>query len=263
MIDINTLETYKIFKNDKLLKIELLEKQGLSNKNYLLTSEKSVYLLRILNQQLHINRENEFFNQNLANKKKISAKALYLDEKNSFMICEYLEGFHKSKLMNNDIKYLCESIKILHNIKLSAKEVDLVSLFNFYDKKYLNEIILKQITSVFLSLKSFKKELVFSHNDLNPGNIIFNKGVKFIDWEYSSFNDKYYDLANIVIEFNLDKNQEKNLLLTYFDNVTCDYDKLKVYKIVYVCLSLLWFDEQKVYDKRDNFYEKLLILIET
>ena len=179
------------------------------------------------------------------------------------MICEYLEGFHKIKLENNDLKDLCKSIKILHDIKLECKEVDLVELFNYYNKKYLNESILNKVKDAFSSLKSFKKELVFSHNDLNPGNIIFNKGVKFIDWEYSSVNDKYYDLANILIEFNLDDEEEENLLLSYFDSLTCDYDKLKVYKIVYVCLSLLWFDEQKVYDKRNKFYEKLLILIAT
>ena len=41
--------------------------------------------------------------------------------------------------------------------------------------------------------------LVFSHNDLLPGNVLIRKDNNkyvFIDYEYSSYNYDFYDIAN-------------------------------------------------------------------
>jgi len=49
--------------------------------------------------------------------------------------------------------------------------------------------------------------LVFCHNDLLPGNVILDPSgtkVSFIDYEYSSFNPFYFDIANHFIEWAFD-----------------------------------------------------------
>ena len=54
-----------------------------------------------------------------------------------------------------------------------------------------------------------KKDFVLTHHDLNPKNIIFNKNnIKIIDWEYSGVNNKFFDLASICVEFNLNKKKD-------------------------------------------------------
>lgn len=51
-----------------------------------------------------------------------------------------------------------------------------------------------------------KSLVVFSHNDLNPGNLIYNpkealNEIKFIDFDYSAINYQAFDIANHFIEY--------------------------------------------------------------
>jgi hypothetical protein len=47
--------------------------------------------------------------------------------------------------------------------------------------------------------------IVYSHNDLNPGNIIYNKDlntqIKFIDFDYSCLDYQAYDIGNHFVEY--------------------------------------------------------------
>jgi thiamine kinase-like enzyme len=52
-------------------------------------------------------------------------------------------------------------------------------------------------------------ELVFSHNDLLAGNVLIREGdnkVIFIDYEYSCYNYRAYDIANYFNESVIDYN---------------------------------------------------------
>ncbi|MBS0334170.1 MAG: phosphotransferase [Proteobacteria bacterium] len=60
-------------------------------------------------------------------------------------------------------------------------------------------------------------DLVSSHNDLNPGNIVFDGGrLWLIDWEAAFLADRYVDLATLANWFGLDADGETLLLRTYF-----------------------------------------------
>ena len=49
-----------------------------------------------------------------------------------------------------------------------------------------------------------KDEQVLCHRDLLYGNIMYNgKDIKLIDFEYSGFSSKYWDLANFICESNV------------------------------------------------------------
>lgn len=53
-------------------------------------------------------------------------------------------------------------------------------------------------------LSKLSSPVVFSHNDLLLGNIIYsedNHRVTFIDYEYSAFNYQAYDIGNHFAEF--------------------------------------------------------------
>jgi hypothetical protein len=47
--------------------------------------------------------------------------------------------------------------------------------------------------------------IVYCHNDLNPGNIIYNKDlstqIKFIDYDYSCLDYQAYDIGNHFVEY--------------------------------------------------------------
>lgn len=74
--------------------------------------------------------------------------------------------------------------------------------------QFLASINLSKLESDFAKLEILAKSLncpvVFCHNDLLSGNIIFNpdaNDVSFIDYEYGSFNYRSFDIANHFCEY--------------------------------------------------------------
>lgn len=193
--------------------LTLLEHQGFSNINYLLETSKKNYIIRVFG-SLHVNRKKEFKTAHKAYKKGIGAKQIYQDD--SFMIYEFLEGIHKYKLQRKDIKNIALLLQKLHQIKT--------------DKKLFNN----------------QRNHVLCHHDLNPKNFIFSNEIKLIDWEYARLNDRYFDLATVIVEFNLNNKEEKFFLNSYFKS-SYNIDKKKIYyfKIKYSTLCKNWFTNQR------------------
>ncbi|MGA1933087.1 phosphotransferase [Arcobacter sp. YIC-464] len=247
-MNIQTLKTYKLFKNKKLTSLELLENQGVCNTIYKLKTSNKTYTIRVFKHKHKDkqNRRNEFQIQRKAFKKNIAAQAYKLDEKNGLMICEFLKGNHKEKLLKKDIQKIVKSLKKLHTIKIKDKAYNLKKDFKFYKKTLKDKKLHNIINSSLLELEKlskYKKDLVLCHHDLNQKNILFNKNKAFfIDWEFSCINDRFFDLAALCIEFKLNSKQEDILLKEYFKKVKKEHkQKLKSYKKICTNLWILWF----------------------
>ena len=77
-----------------------------------------------------------------------------------------------------------------------------------------NEINYKLPFSYLNSIKNH--ELVLGHNDLQYGNILkTDNGIVFIDFEYSGYVPRYYDIANHFCEFMADYASDSPELLKY------------------------------------------------
>jgi len=230
---LSNLAHYVLFENDSIQSVTLLKTQGFCNENYLLQTTHKKYLLRKF--KLENNRKREFKVQRLAQKKNIAAKPLLLDEENGLMICEFVEGSHKEKLNKQDLTQLSILLKKLHKIKIRENPIDLKASFTSKSK---------EITNAFQTIQKYKIENVLCHHDLNPKNILFShKTMKFIDWEFATVNDRYFDLACICVEFKLSKKEEAYFLERYFGKrEKVKQDKLNAYKSIYKTLCLQWFD---------------------
>lgn len=246
-MNIEQLKKYHIFKDEEILSLELLKNQGFNNISYLLKTSKNSYVIRVFksNDSVNISRSFEFETQKKAYKKDIATKPIFFNE--NFMIYEYKKGIHKKNLSSFDVKNLALKIKKLHNISAKTKVYDIKKDLQYYKKNLKDEKNQKLITQCFKSLnnlKKYKKELVLTHHDLNPKNIIFhNNSIKIIDWEYSGLNDKFFDLASVCVEFKFNKTKEKLFLKKYLLNYSKkDRTKLNHYKIIYTNICKLWFE---------------------
>ena len=235
---IKKLENYTLFKNQKIVIFTKLKNQGYCNINYLLETQNQKYLIRDF--RIKNDRELEYKSQNLAYKKNIAPKPILLDIKNSLMITEFIDGNHKTKLNRRELRELALTIKRVHKINIRQKPTSLKSHFNFKSKKaHLS----------FIKLKKYKKDLVLCHNDLHPQNILFSKKIKLIDWEYSSVNDRYLDLASILTEFKFNSQYVNYFLKIYFgQKERVEVDKLLCYKVIYRELSKVWFKKLNRYN---------------
>lgn len=257
-MNLDELKKYNIFKkNEDIIGIELLKSQGYNNISYLLKTKSKNYVLRVFksNESVNESRKFEFQIQTIAYKKGFGAKPVFLNE--SFMIYEYIKGFHKTKLSKENIKSIAKilkklhSVKVKHKVKHKTKNYELEAAFLKYEKELKDEkslALIIEAKKALQKLKKFKKDLVLTHHDLNPKNIIFNdnnKNIKIIDWEYAGKNDSFFDLASICIEFNFTKKDERVFLKSYFKNQKKlqkkDFEKLKQFKIIYKNLCALWF----------------------
>lgn len=143
-----------------------------------------------------------------------------------------------------NIRRVASRIKQMHKIKSDLKYDFDIRIKNLY-QKYSNNQVFKQIDDQIIN-KIFNhlsnpRDLVFSHNDLHQNNVLIslNDGkVKFIDLVDAGLNSKYYDLAYLSSNLNLNEDRENHLLKCYDQNI----DKKEFYKykcIVNFC-GLLW-----------------------
>ncbi len=230
---IDQLKQYTLFENKEIDSYQLLENQGYCNENYVIHSEEKKYILRKFI-RTDVDRKFEFKVQKLAFEKGLASEPLLLDEENALAISTYLEGIHKDSLEKNDLHQFAEVLKKVHTLKIENEPLLLERLI---------ETKSKTVQDAFAALESFPSEYVLCHNDLNPRNILFTETIQLIDWEDAAINDKYFDLASVCVEFDLNKEDEAYFLKRYFirENEIND-EKLKAYKIIYKALCVQWFE---------------------
>ena len=216
MIDL--LKNHPFFADKDIASCTLLENQGYCNENYLAVANGVKYIVRKLLRD-DIDRELEWKVQNLAFEEGITAEPLVFDRENGFMVFAFLDGVHKTTLDTNRLKNLAKTLRTLHSIHIDAQPIKL------------------EIDS---SIDNYPKEYVLCHNDLNPRNIFFSEDIKFIDWEYAGVNDRYFDVACICVEFDLDDEMQEVFLEAYFEG-EYSVDKLESYQILYKNLCVEWF----------------------
>jgi thiamine kinase-like enzyme len=200
-----------------------LKNQGYCNKNYLAIVDGKKFIIKeFINK--NIDRDLEFKLQNLSHKRGIAPRALSIDNKE--MMSEFIKGVHLKKLSRKNSKLLAKTLRKLHSIKARSKVMDLKKLLPYKDYNLIQKA------------NHFRSDLTLTHNDLNFQNIIFSNKVMLIDFEYSMRGDIYFDLASVLIEFELD---EEYFLRSYFKQNRYDLKKIKLYKQIYKEAVKEWF----------------------
>jgi thiamine kinase-like enzyme len=153
------------------------------------------------------------------------------------------------------IRELAGTIKAIHAIPCNASGSNLQATIDGMIEKFRQNNILSGPTfdECFKQYETIKSKYpwndtdkVFSHNDLNPGNILCDgERIWIIDWDVAFLNDRYIDLANVANFFVHTEEQEKAFLDIYFDHLTDDYKTARFYIMRQVCriiYAMLMFD---------------------
>ena len=227
------------------LKIDLISQIFLCNFNDI----KSVIRIDFdIPNWLKKQRASEFQILNFLKTKINNQKILYHDLDRGILIREFHEG---KEISYSDIRRkenlisLGKEIKKVHEIK-----IDNVAINNFENpienyrdtlkNKIKNNWYLNQGFKIFDSLSCRKEQIIFSHNDLNRENILFNKKYFFIDWEYASANSPYFDLASIISSYDFNDEEIGYLFDGYNKNFIFDQEKLKNWVKFTYFLDYIW-----------------------
>ena len=193
-------------------------------------------------------RASEFKIFNFLKTKTQNQKILYHDLDRGILIREFHEG---KEISYSDIRRkenlisLGKEIKKVHEIKIDNIAINNFenAIENYRDilkNKIKNNWYLDQGFKIFNYLSCGKEQIIFSHNDLNRENILFNKKYFFIDWEYASANSPYFDLASIISSYAFNDKEIGYLFDGYNKNFIFDQEKLKNWVKFTYFLDYIW-----------------------
>ena len=195
-------------------------KQGENSATFLITSRKRKLVAKKFKNINFKQITNAFLNKEIIDQlvtKKLFPNVIYFSEEKDFLVYEYFESAknNKDKFF---LKNLGKKIREIHNIKPCKNILTYKQQLYFYKqllKRIKEDQLVTKIESLFDDVNIQSSELVFSHNDLNINNILFNKDICMIDYEYSSLNSKFSDIAKVIYEFKLNKLETKYFLDGY------------------------------------------------
>ena len=176
--------------------------------------------------KLAIDRENEAIVLNNIFDLGISPSLIYFDPSAGIMIWKYIAGtkpvFDQEKSNTFSLIDLGRSLACIHSspIPANSKNIfrDSMNLYESLLEESQNEMFFRTASDLYNELVDDGVKMVFSHNDLHSGNLIWNSKYYFLDWEFSSSNHPCFDIASLVRSFNLNENQIRFLSKGYQPN---------------------------------------------
>lgn len=177
----------------------------------------------------------------------------YSDQENGISISDHIEtipGLNPQIAISS----IARNLKLLHQIDIShiKDEGELRPVMEqavnwFTQQPFIPEENRSALLSAFGTIQNTypwqDKRRVLSHNDLNPGNVLFNpQQAWFVDWDAASINDPYVDLSIAAIFFAYTAELENELLGLYFDGKPSAY-QLARFKILKQLCRLVYAEK--------------------
>jgi hypothetical protein len=164
---------------------------------------------------------------------------------------------------------LAATIRAIHAIPYTAPGNDLSATIDaliagFKQHNILSGPVFDECFSNYETIKSKypwnDSEKVFSHNDLNPSNILSDgEKIWVIDWDVSYANDRYIDLANAANFFIHTEQQERTFLNTYFGSPVDDHKVARFYimrQVGRIIYSMLMFQLAAQGKPKDHLHDQ-------
>lgn len=256
-----SVEICEIYNIGKYLEHKLIENVGIDDLSYILYTDKSKFLIKIINYNKTIQEINQFIKKNdIIAKNKIQAPRIVLNNRNHIYsteinglyinccVIEYIEGNDLytigERISKNDIDKLIDIIIPMHKIqdklKIDYDEYCFMKINEAY-KKTSHKISKKLKNEVKNFLEEYKKidfkklPNCFVHGDLISSNIMKDKNEKLwlIDFFESGTGIRILDIVKIlngVLFLYYDKENSKDLE-TYFLKQYQKYSKLTEYEL--------------------------------
>lgn len=229
----------KHYKESDIIDVKLLS-DGFTNVTcFLETKNHDKFAVRIGNEL--INRKNEWLYIILTK----NTDYIYYNISNGNAIKKWIDGTTATKqecLDQSILIQVCDEIKKIQSIESS--EIQEMSIKDYYQFMSIAQID-NEIKEAYKKLLNKYKnlELVIAHNDIRPANIIVKKHddkkkIHIIDYEWSSLNNKYWDLANYIREIEYPFNEIETIIKNKFDYL--DMNILKEFLFITTCYAVQW-----------------------
>lgn len=194
---------------------------GLTNDNYIVSSEDSKYVVRI--PKPHNSHLFDYHLESLIIDKiqelELDVPTLFYDKETGIKISQYIDGAAQFKI--DDYQKVPALLKKLHNANLQCgKRYDIQAEYQKYTKDIKEPLFdLEPFTHYISDTYNLSSNWRLCHNDLVPGNLLFtSKRSYLIDYEYACDNDPVFDVMSFITENNInDKSIRQDIYNLYFE----------------------------------------------
>jgi thiamine kinase len=206
-------------------------KHGLTNRSWLVTTERDRLVVRISNQStadLQIDRKSEAAVLQLVARAGIGPEVLRADLGHGVLVTRYL-GATWTELdaqLPENIDRIAVLLRRLHALDApaSVRVVDLASTVHGYLRTLAERGVRSGLTSQPLRECADETALqlregstpCLCHNDVHHLNVVKDgAGLRLIDWEYAGVGEPLFDLASLCVYHRYRRSQRERLLAAY------------------------------------------------
>lgn len=212
-----------------------------------ITALEKKYVVRFLTHKSKDEREREIKILNIASKCGYGPKIYFADEKNDFVIMEFLQQqpIEQSLRQSNEFYKLLAKLlqKIHHGPAFDVVEdrnvfnsiPAIIKTLQTKDANGIPLVKLKDIVAVIHQALMPHLCSVPCHNDLHPSNLMFlGDRFKAVDYERATQADPYFDIAMVAYAYCESPASEQILLATYLGQqpTKVEIAKLYLFKII-------------------------------
>ena len=166
----------------------------------------------------------------------IAPRILYANVEDRILITDFVEA----KPIPDDMVYLIvPTLRTLHSLPNFPKVVNYFDVVDGFIRRFqaaniLPESATEELFRLYAEVQKVyprhDTDLVASHNDLKPQNMLFDGNhIWLVDWESAFLNDRYVDLAIVANFFVKDDDQEESFLTAYFGESAGEYRRSRFY----------------------------------
>lgn len=194
-------------------------------------------------------------------------KIKWVDGDSTWLVTESVKGTHPNRYeLMQSIQNVVEALVDCHQTVALNAEIELINhseneiLLFQQGEQYLDDVFQPIYQSALSKIKSQHITPVLLHGDLVPENILIDDGItRFIDWEFARQGDCRWDLAALIVEFEL-ADDDIDLLLCVYQSVAhinrFDFKtKIKYWTDLYAIISYVW---SKQHDQDAERYQVYL-----
>lgn len=216
---------------------------------YKLTIANTHYVLRIIMAFDDLNNpQRQYECMRVAAEAGLAPAVFYTDEKTGISITLFINAVDPHQVFPSRILFIRElagRVKQLHALPAFPKLVDFITGVEVFRNAFIElkmfpgevtEKCFRQYEKVVKHYPKDLNDLVSSHNDLNPNNILYDgQKLWLIDWEAAFLNDRFVDLAITAQFFTNTEQETEELLRCYFASEISDFSRAKFFLMQQVC----------------------------
>lgn len=182
----------------------------------------------------------------------IAPAVLYASEARGICISAFITGKPVRSAFTSPVEMVtavAQTIRRMHNMPPFARQGNMQALITqliagFRKAATLPGVQYEDAFRLYAKIPWHHLDLVASHNDLNPTNVLYDgTQVHIIDWDAAFTNDRYADLAIAANSFASSPELEAVLLSTYFDAPGA-YEQARLFlmrQTCYIVYALMMF----------------------